>query len=1312
MNDTLKGLDELRAEIAESYSQHIESSIQLNIPQLKLINFGTGSGKSFQFFHTVYETFKLYPNLHTIAVYIAPLREHLDVPEKLMAANPDIPVYTLYSVESKFSDEHLLKYDSWFGIMLGNQSFWDSLKRLYLEETFDTLKHPLKLTKNFIRQLNYLKNSQITDEDFLKSEREKITRNINTNIEEFLEKVIRSGLDESLYPSELFELIGIFFPLHLLRERNGILLLTYKKFETKMSYFHHNGERWVRRNRHRLDEYINNYSSKKRKFIIALDEQEDGYQIMLNSMIDIISPEKLAINNALSSISRELSLLFSKRNGGANRKFLKFIEDNPEAYHEFEGYLKKGKDTTDLIKKNASSYERLIVDGGNSPAFLSKTNEVYKGFEKSITEIRKILKSAQEEEKIKINFEVLTKVFSKFEKNRSILISKKLYREISHELVSIFSYNNVYVYNIEPLKKLFLYNSPSGHIQLLNKPRTVKTSLAELVYAILATRTQITNIKDLLENVLTTEDTQSRSLDVWSQQIQKANRAYNANEIVGQSEYLNRDYVYESYKSIINILEIARYKHPKNNLINDELKEVSIGNTAILSSPEFKLLSLLNSRGGNALFLISATGGVNGDLSTSFDMRYLEDNLRNLVNGQSTLSRMNKRELKLSEDIRTRRLSYRNITTQFFDNDIESFPNNLTKDVALRFEKTILKDFVVQENKSQFSQYKKQELQNFIRFLFYLFEDDDINDSIAFTQTLGWVRKLLKFWKGAKKSTNFKIEESSEHPGIFFIQISHKRYCSSHKIKLILYDAQFNNKYYEKAEKHYAKELQQKEGEKIFFLSAYQSAAKGLNPVIKIGGKDSELEKDFDLLVLLMDSYYSPMKISSKSKNKDFGTAKVHFTLMKSVVSQSSSQMKIRDFNTYLNTPDATGFKNLQHLILLGKTKLQTIGRSERRNYPQQVIKIFINEETRKNLVNFYQYIENNEPDEIRKFSVNNYAVYKTITKDESKRIIPNYENHVYEEIDAFHIFDKERKKLLSEISTFHQDQRKYQVVKAWDSLRNPIAFSSPSAYMEKLAKSVFYDKDFANSLFYIKKDSSAFSPYLGSESENGKTYQIISDNKNGNLFYRFKNLLCPDFLKVGISGYDLKGDKIDNFDTDSVKIIKLFRQLVPNPEIFETYIPRPDFFFDILYPSLTEFFTERWIVQTYFKGMNWSNIKRYYHFTQIDNFRHYHKLYEKFDLFYEKESVLFCIDVKAWSRYSDKRLSKDLIRNAQLKLEKIALDYPEFTEIKGLLLNLQTSKEKYIKHSKNLFSGSLIHFDDNHLPVESSILDKFLFNK
>jgi hypothetical protein len=184
---------------------------------------------------------------------------------------------------------------------------------------------------------------------------------------------------------------------------------------------------------------------------------------------------------------------------------------------------------------------------------------------------------------------------------------------------------------------------------------------------------------------------------------------------------------------------------------------------------------------------------------------------------------------------------------------------------------------------------------------------------------------------------------------------------------------------------------------------------------------------------------------------------------------------------------------------------------------------------------------------------------------------------------------------------------------------------------------------------------------------------------------------------------FDSEGVAIRHPSTE--QICKLYRNLIPQPEIFKNYIPRPHFFYDVLYPSLTENFVENWIKNVIFSGNN-------YGFEQLTNFKKYNKLYEKFDLYYLKGDELFCIDVKAWSQASGNRLSKETLKKTQDKLNAITSEYSEFCQVKGLLLNLHASKEKNQKHSKNLFSGNLIFFDHQHFPVESRILRNFLFSK
>jgi hypothetical protein len=490
------------------------------------------------------------------------------------------------------------------------------------------------------------------------------------------------------------------------------------------------------------------------------------------------------------------------------------------------------------------------------------------------------------------------------------------------------------------------------------------------------------------------------------------------------------------------------------------------------------------------------------------------------------------------------------------------------------------------------------------------------------------------------------------------VQVKHQKYQSNICIKLILYEASFNSLYYDKTtQKTYLDELVEAEGQKIFFISAYQSASKGLNPIIK--NQNGE-EKDFDSLVLLMDSYYTVIKPSlKKSKDSEKSTTLYHFSLMKSIVHLGDSNLEIKDFNKYLSQPEAGAFRDQQHQILLGKGVLQAIGRSERRDFPSQVVKIFVNEETRKNLVNFYRYLEREESNEIRKFSVNNHKVYLSVQEEEKKRAINNYDEHIYDEIDAYLAFQEFREKMLDEIDNFHLDKKAFEITKAWDALRDPVVFKEPDRYLKKLRDSGLFPDDFIESLFYHNPEQPEFTPYLASEEEDGKKFQIISDSINAEKIYPYQKRLYPEYLKTNAQGYDLEGNEIGLLDPSTNLIYRLYNELIPQPEIFNTYIPRPHFFYDVLYPSLTENFTERWIKDVVFKGKDWKAIKANYGFEPLLDFKKYNKLYERFDLYYIKDNTLFCIDVKAWSIASGNRLSNKTLEKTQNKLNTIVSDYP-----------------------------------------------------
>jgi len=1316
--NTNKGLEtgNPRSKIVDIYLETINGSFENSRPAIKLVNFGTGSGKTHQFFQAVIQSIRDNPEIQIIGLYIAPLRENLTVPPPITNENPDIPLYILYSEDWKTTEQFLKRYNHWLPTIRKNHKLWSELTKAAGQIKAAEAGAVLSKAMTAISDYELILRFSTSVNDALKARLLQTQRDITGSLDKFLEIYIKAVPDETLWPEECLELVKIYYPLFLLREKSGILLMTYKKFETEIPYFVRIGGRWIMR-KSRFDEYVREYSSDTCRFVMAFDEQEDGYQIMLEEQIDIISPKALAINNALSSIYREFAVLFSGKSE-ENRAFLRFFRKNPGALREWKEYYEKGKEIDPNLLTAADIFQRLTYLEGNSSDFLLQIAAIDDRIEASFQSIINAFGNFGEEQPVRLDFEKLARVLAAFENNRALVIPHKLYSRYAEDLMNIFSYNNLYIYNIEVLKNLAIQRKNSGHVLIdeISGDEQDTVTVAELIYSILVIRLQIEAVRKLLGAALDADDSQSRSLDIWSRQITRLQNADGNSPATGILQYLDRVYVYQSLKSIINIMEISRYQNTENKLIHDPLREVSIGSTAILTSPEYRILSMLKDT-HNVIFFVSATGGVYGDLSTNYDMRYLEDELRDDETGRSSFEPMRDDELALSEQIRSYRRQNRDVAVSFFNGDFSTFPNQQTREVIERFEKSVLKTFL-DEQKTEgrwFGTYKIQEIHNFVRFLFYLFEDDSVQQVIAFTQTLTWIRKLVNHAVRVNH-LHFVFRATEEHPNIFMVEVRHNSFTSPVRVKLILYESRFNTEYRNKASgRTYPDELVQRKGEKIYFISAYQSASKGFNPTIRVS-EDGDQEKDFDAIVLLMDKYFSVMGPGmGKSQDSEKSTTLLHFALMKNLVSLGDTTIEIKDFNRYLSEPEARDFRDLQHQIQLGKGILQSIGRTERRDYLGQTVKIFINDESRKNLVNYYRHLQQKESYELRKLSVNNHEVFQRVMEDERKRTIHDYDGHVFTEIDALTAIQDFRKIMLDQIDRLHEDANTPDIVRQWEMLRDPLVFQDPAAYLEKLRRSGLFPGDFVDSLFYRRTlEQPEFIPYLAREEEGGKSYLIISDSTHGEKVYPYLSRMYPEFLKIGAKGFDAAGDELVGSagDMSTDQIYRIYRKFIPNPAVFSEYVPRPNFFYDVLYPSLTESIVEAWIQDVIFEGKNWSTIQAVFGIKLLTDFKTYHKLFERFDLFYVRGDALYCIDVKAWSEVSGYRLSQKTIEKAVRKLKEIRTAYPEFSRVSGLLLNLHAPLEKNQKLAEGLTSGNLFYLDENHNPVESTTVRDFLIRR
>ena len=151
---------DIRSKVLNSYTATIQRSFQAAQPQIKLINYGTGSGKTYQFFHAIDKTIKKYTDIQIIGVYIAPLREHLQVEKDFY----HIPSYKLNSLAMKTTDEFLEKYKRWISKILKNNGFWEVNYRKYsneekqiVREKKDNAKTKIKTARSIISRLEYIK---------------------------------------------------------------------------------------------------------------------------------------------------------------------------------------------------------------------------------------------------------------------------------------------------------------------------------------------------------------------------------------------------------------------------------------------------------------------------------------------------------------------------------------------------------------------------------------------------------------------------------------------------------------------------------------------------------------------------------------------------------------------------------------------------------------------------------------------------------------------------------------------------------------------------------------------------------------------------------------------------------------------------------------------------------------------------------------------------------------------------------------------------------------------------------------------------
>ncbi|MEI6429874.1 MAG: hypothetical protein WCO45_16040 [Pseudanabaena sp. ELA607] len=169
-----------RSQILDFYLETIRESFQENSARLKLINYGTGSGKTHQLFQAICTTIKEHPNTQVIGIYVAPLREHLQIPESVRKVYDDVPTYTINSIEMKMTDQRVKLYKQWISSIKKDQNIWGVKLGSCSKDKVGETKQKLSQVNDVINRLEYIRKTGFGNQDFNDSEVKKATQELNS----------------------------------------------------------------------------------------------------------------------------------------------------------------------------------------------------------------------------------------------------------------------------------------------------------------------------------------------------------------------------------------------------------------------------------------------------------------------------------------------------------------------------------------------------------------------------------------------------------------------------------------------------------------------------------------------------------------------------------------------------------------------------------------------------------------------------------------------------------------------------------------------------------------------------------------------------------------------------------------------------------------------------------------------------------------------------------------------------------------------------------------------------------------------------
>lgn len=734
---------------------------------------------------------------------------------------------------------------------------------------------------------------------------------------------------------------------------------------------------------------------------------------------------------------------------------------------------------------------------------------------------------------------------------------------------------------------------------------------------------------------------------------------------------LTEEYVFKGSKFVLSIVE----ERPIHQEYSTDLCYVSIVGNVQQQSPEELLLKFLRVNDDsdlpkNLAFLMSATGQVSQHWG-AFVYRYLDQKIeadRGSILGPSDS------QMQAMASLRQQRLGRRHIEIRdFCRTDFQQ---------ALRCGPLFLD--LMQEARQQLAgedfrlrnPYKLDEVCYMLAMLDRLCTGP-IRSAMVFSQRIGFMVQVLS------NMTDKGIAcTRGPVPGLFYFDPSTFG-IKTDPVTVIAYSSAFGkaagsgaiidgrfvpyanlDDYTEESDVDLLEHLLDERQAKILFLSAYQSASRGLtltnkcdpnrgvpHPRYRNAGR-----KDFDALMLAMSPFYDGL-----------------YRVPDPSVNQMERLQAMLQYLWSNNRLEATTFAQLpviiseeheiafhpEYLRFMGRSTMQTLGRAERVRSDQigapDRQEIYINREVVLEQAQFFKLVPGLE----QRFSANNWVMFQHIQEFEantrmfaSERAWDEYAKRELEHDDAFTRASR----------ALYRGFRNPEKRALWQALRSPKLFSDEWEYIDSLRQrkpDMLGWAAFVEALFLPRPLEEVFIRQEQLAGSSTKPVRIISDLYHANRGrYDPARLLVPPALQ-GIPEFK-----------------EALRQLSINPDlVFRQAIPRPKFFFDYVKGYLTELVFAQMVATD-------KRIK----ILDIASHPYAADLFERFDHYLLRGDKIIAIDNKSWGRVSDRKLSKELQNKL---LRKISLIEPHVGEVEPVYVNLYGEKTYGIE----FYGGRLVRF-------------------